>query len=41
MPHSGHGLQNDSRIHKACMDAVKEGLAEYLEDGTGKDADAE
>ena len=41
LPHSGHGLQNDSRIYRTYMDAVKEGLAKYLDDGDGKDADAE
>ena len=41
LPHYGHGLQNDSRIYRMYMDAVKEGLAKYLDDGDGKDADAE
>lgn len=29
-PHSGHGLQNDSNIYRAYMEAVRDGLRRYL-----------
>ena len=30
MPHSGHGLQNDSALYRKYMEAIRDNLARYL-----------